>query len=46
MLPFVLLPITMSHPFAYLTRITIDVAGEAINNILEPLRDDPKIDFI
>ncbi|KAI1291213.1 hypothetical protein F5Y03DRAFT_400884 [Xylaria venustula] len=43
---FVRSPITMPIPFICPIKITVDSADRVINNILKPLRDDQKLDFL
>ena len=43
---FVLMPISLPHPYACPVNIMVDMMDKVINEILRPLRDDQKIDFL
>jgi DNA-directed RNA polymerase subunit M/transcription elongation factor TFIIS len=43
---FVTSPIVMSFPFRLPKTMTVDLEGEILNQILLPLRDDQKLDFM
>jgi len=43
---FVISPIVMSFPFRLPKTMTVDLEGEILNQILLPLRDDQKLDFM
>ena len=43
---FVTSPIVMPFPFPCPTKTVVDLEGEVLNEVLRPLRDDQKLDFM